>query len=236
RACRECAAIIETNATRAGRFRLCGVEARLVPNYPPLELLAEPAPTRKPVVAYTGLACRERGFDLLLEAFARLAGALPEARLLAIGDFDPRTGIEAWSRRFVRERGLEARVEFAGRLPYGRLLGRLRDCLCGVILFQPDRENDYTGQPNKLFEFMGAGLGVIASGFPEMFGVVARHRCGWSVDPTNVEAIAETLRRALGEPARTQAAGLRGREAVLERYNWRVAETALLDVYREAGC
>ena len=108
----------------------------------------------------------------------------------------------------------------------------IRPCVAGVILFQPGRINDYTGQPNKLFEFMGAGLALVASNFPEIAPAVLRADCGWLVDPQSIEAIREAIRSAVVDPVVTAGKGAAGRRAVLERYHWGIAEQALLGLYK----
>jgi glycosyltransferase involved in cell wall biosynthesis len=230
-ACRDADAIIETNATRATRFTRRGRTPVLVPNYPPLEMLPEPSPDRKPWLALTGLISRPRGFDRLLQALVPVVRRHPEFRLRVMGKFDPRDDIEIWAREFMHTQGIEANVEFLGSLPYRAMFDALRPCLAGLILFQPERGNDYTGQPNKLFEFMGSGLAVIASDFPEIRPAVLDAGAGWLVDPRSPEAIASALESVLADPDSCRAKGESGRQAVVARYHWGIAERALLDLY-----
>jgi glycosyltransferase involved in cell wall biosynthesis len=203
----------------------------LVPNYPPLEMLPQPSAERKPWLAWTGLVSRPRGFDRLLRAIGPVARRFPEVRLRVIGEFDPRDDIETWARDFIRAQGIQTNVEFLGSLPYQAMFDALRPCLAGLILFQPERGNDYTGQPNKLFEFMGSGLAVIASDFPEIAPAVRESGSGWLVDPRSTEAIAAAMTSALEDSAGTRARGEAGRRAVVERYHWGIAERSLLDLY-----
>jgi glycosyltransferase involved in cell wall biosynthesis len=230
-ACRDADAIIETNATRAVRFTRRGCVPVLVPNYPPLELLPKPSAERRPWLAWTGLVCRPRGFDRLLQALVPVARRFPDVKLRVIGGFDPRDDIETWTGDFIRAQGIEANVEFLGPLPYPAMFDALRPCLAGLILFQPERGNDFTGQPNKLFEFMGSGLAVIASDFPEIGPAVLDAGAGWLVDPRSPEVIASAILSALSEPDSCRAKGEAGRQAVVARFHWGVAEQSLLDLY-----
>jgi len=231
RACRDADAVIETNLTRAERFKKQGCVPVLVPNYPPLDLLPEPAAERKPWFAWTGLVSRPRGFHKLLEALVPVVQRFPDVRLRVIGEFDPRDDIETWSREFIRSQGIQSNVEFLGSLAYRDMFDAIRPCLAGLILFQPERGNDYTGQPNKLFEFMGSGLAVIASDFPEIGPVVRDADSGWLVEPKKPESIAAAMVEALSDPGLCRTKGTAGRRAVLARYHWGIAEKALLDLY-----
>lgn len=225
-------AVIETNQTRAGRFERLGVRPALVSNYPPLELVPESSTARKQWVVYTGLISRRRGFDRLVHACTEVLAGFPSARLKVIGQFDPGEDIESWTRKYLERSAIAGRVDLLGTLAYEAMFQVLSESLLGVILFQPERRNDYTGLPNKLFEFMASGMAVVASDFPEMNRVVRASGCGWLVDPTDTEGMAQVLVSALGSPARCIELGCRGRKAVLERYNWTLAETALLELYR----
>ena len=231
-AARQADAIIETNSTRAERFRKMGVEPVLVPNYPEVDVLPEPAIEREPLIAYTGLLTRHRGFDKLLQAFAIVASDFPEAGLLVAGSFDPRTGLESWTRSYLDHARLSHKVRLLGWLPYEEMFRRIRECSAGVILLQPGRTNDYTGQPNKLFEFMGAGIPVVASDFPEIAPIIRKAGCGWLCDPTDVKAVASALRTALTDRSENRKRGEAGRHAVLARYNWAESERSLVGLYR----
>jgi len=230
-ACRHADAIIDTNRTRAVRFQRRGCDPVLVPNYPPLELLPLPQADRQPWLAWTGLVSRARGFEQLLPALVKVVRRYPEVRVRVIGEFDPRDDIEVRSRSFMRAQGIERNLEFLGSLSYQAMFAALRPCLAGLILLQPERGNDYTGQPNKLFEFMGSGLAVVASDFPEIGPIVRECNSGWLVDPRSPEAIAEALLAVLQSPGLSRDRGEAGRQAVRARYHWGVAEKALLDLY-----
>ncbi len=230
-ACREADLIIETNRTRATRFWRYGRRPALVPNYPPLDLLPAPSVERQPWIAWTGLISRARGFVKLLEALVFIRREQPTVQLHVVGGFDPRDDIETWARLFIDRNGLTDTVIFHGTQSYSTTLQIVGRCLVGVILLQPERGNDYTGQPNKLFEFMGAGLTVVASDFPEISPIVRRHQCGELVDPRDAGAIAAVIGSLLAAPERCRDYGMAGREAVIRNYHWSLAEQALLTAY-----
>jgi len=233
KAARQADAILETNRSRARRFLRRGRRVTLVENFPPSELLPEPSAERRRAVVWTGLISRHRGFDRLLPALAGVIQRVPDARLEVLGEFDPRDSLEPECCGLLRARRLEPAVEFAGWLPYRQMLRRCASALVGVILLQPRRTNDYTGLPNKLFEFMGCGLAVVAADFPEMRRKVQETGCGWLVDPTDEHQIGQVLSEALANPDECVRRGLAGRTAVLDRYHWSVAEERLLRCYRK---
>jgi glycosyltransferase involved in cell wall biosynthesis len=86
-------------------------------------------------------------------------------------------------------------------------------------------------QPIKLFEYMLAGLPIVASNLPRLREIVTEVHCGILVDPRQPEAIAEALQWLLEHPAEAQAMGNRGRQAVLQTYNWNSQAQLLLHLY-----
>ena len=86
-------------------------------------------------------------------------------------------------------------------------------------------------QPNKLFEYMAAGLPVIASDFPAWRRIVDGAGCGFCVNPTDSEAVRDVCQYLLDHPEKGQEMGRNGYQAVQKRYNWNIEERKLLALY-----
>ena len=80
--------------------------------------------------------------------------------------------------------------------------------------------NHVNALPNKMFEYMSAGLPVIASNFPLWKEIVEGNKCGLTVNPLSPKEIAEAIRYLLAHPEEARKMGENGRKAVLEKYNW----------------
>lgn len=106
----------------------------------------------------------------------------------------------------------------------------------GIVTFYP-LPNHVDAQPNKMFEYMSAGVPVIASHFPLWREIVEGNECGVCVDPLDPAAIAAAIDRIVGDPALAKRMGANGRQAVEDRYNWAAEELKLREFYRrlEAG-
>jgi len=211
----------------AGRFRR-RKEVVVVQNYPILDelLLPDPVPweQRPPSVAYVGSISRERGILEMVRAM-NLLPASTEGTLELAGTFSPpgllqeAASLPGWNR--VRYLG------HLGRDGVRDLLGRVR---AGLVVLHPE-QNYLDSQPIKMYEYMSAGLPLIASDFPLWRPWILPNSCGWMVDPLDPGAIAGAIQRVLADPAGSRAMGERGRKAVEETFNWAPEERKLLDLY-----
>jgi glycosyltransferase involved in cell wall biosynthesis len=195
-------------------------------NYP--EILSDangtiPFTSRRDTVVYAGALTAERGATQMVDAIAEasldgwvleLVG--PHCPVILTGQLAARPG---WSH--VENIGVVQPLE-ARRL--------MSTAKAGMVLFQPTPAH-LEALPNKIFEYMAAGLPVIASDFPLWRSIIEPIGCGLLVDPTSPEAIARALRELARDPARAETMGERGRQAVLRGLNWSSEERALLDVY-----
>lgn len=114
-----------------------------------------------------------------------------------------------------------------GRKEVNELYGMAR---AGIVIYQP-AANHLESQPIKMFEFMAAGLPVVASDFPLWREIIEGNTCGISVDPTNPEAVRKACQELIENPERAQKLGRNGKKAVDEKYNWANEEKKLLEMY-----
>jgi glycosyltransferase involved in cell wall biosynthesis len=120
-------------------------------------------------------------------------------------------------------------LDFIGREEVRALLSR---CVGGLVTFLPS-PNHIDAQPNKMFEYMSAGVPVIASHFPLWREIVGGNDCGVCVDPLNPEEIAGAIDFLVSHPERAEEMGRNGQRAVWERYNWGNEEMKLLSLYKQ---
>jgi glycosyltransferase involved in cell wall biosynthesis len=177
-------------------------------------------------IAYVGAISRLRGAVEMVQAVAQLPAGLGAALDIA-GTFTPaslRAVVESIPRReCVIDHGQLSRAEVRRVLAQARV---------GLVLFHP-APNHVDAQPNKLFEYMAAGLPVLVSAFPGWIRILQRHECGIAVDPMDVDAIAAALQWLLEHGDEAAHMGERGRLAMRELYNWSTEEKALVALYRE---
>ncbi|MDA3832001.1 MAG: glycosyltransferase family 4 protein [Spirochaetales bacterium] len=104
--------------------------------------------------------------------------------------------------------------------------------IAGLVTLHPTI-NYLDSLPVKMFEYMAAGIPVIASNFPLWREIVEGNDCGICVDPLDPKAIAEAIDYLVQNPEIAQRMGENGRQAVLDRYNWAIEEQKLLRFYSQ---
>jgi glycosyltransferase involved in cell wall biosynthesis len=137
--------------------------------------------------------------------------------------------------------GLEVReypgwhtVDELGWLGREEVRSVLQRSVAGLVTFLPS-PNHIDAQPNKMFEYMSAGIPVIASDFPLWREIVEGNACGLCVDPLDPKAIAQAIDFVISNPERAEEMGMNGRKAVHEKYNWSFEEKKLLALYEQIG-
>jgi len=200
----------------------------VVGNYPLRNLFRrEPPPPadRDNTIVYAGSITAIRSFNELIEAVELLPMDLPW-RLQLMGAFRPATLIDR-----VRRSPAVARIDVLPWQPYPVMLEHLAQARAGVILLHPVPNHDDPSRSNKLFEYMAAGLPVVASTIPRWQEVVEGVGCGLAVDPRDPVAIASALERLLVDSDEAAAMGRRGRQAFLSTFNWDAEAARLLSLY-----
>jgi glycosyltransferase involved in cell wall biosynthesis len=100
----------------------------------------------------------------------------------------------------------------------------------GIVTFYP-LPNHVDAQPNKMFEYMSAGLPIITSNFPLWKEIVEGNSCGICVNPLEPKEIGKVIEYIISHPKESEQMGQNGKKAVLEKYNWDVEERKLFKIY-----
>ena len=152
------------------------------------------------VLLHQGQIQRGRGGALLAEAMGEVQGAV--LVFLGGGPLKPTV------KQQVAAAGLDDRIRFLDPVPPDALLPVTASADVGITLLEDTCLNHRFALPNKLFEYLMAGLPVLASDLPEIRGVVETFDVGCVVDPADRAALVKTLQhmvdaneaRAVGRP------------------------------------
>ena len=186
----------------------------------PLDLRAELGiDPESPLLLYQGSIQENRGIEPAIEAVTLLDRAV----LVVIGYGYHRTALEA----MVAKRGLGHKVKFFGPLPHQELLRYSASADIGLCNIINSSLSYYTTLPNKLFEYIIAGLPVIGSDSPGIGQVVKETGVGEVADPADPASLAAAAKTILANPLPYRQAT----RSAAARYNWPVEKERLLGVY-----
>lgn len=179
----------------------------------------------KPIILiYAGVLSRDRGIEEMVGAACLIKNNI---KLLLVGNFDcPDFEVK------IKKKAGE-RLEFIGQVPYEKVFEYLGTADIGLILFHPTPNNigAVSGRNNKLFEYMAAGLPIIASDLSGWKEIVEGGGYGIVVNPLEPEDIANSINQLIQNPELRIKMGEKGRVDFLEKYNWDNEEKKLLEVY-----
>jgi glycosyltransferase involved in cell wall biosynthesis len=176
-------------------------------------------------LVYVGALSALRGGEQMIDALEQLATTHPGVSLGIAGDMES-TLLER-----LREKPGWRHVDYRGRLARTGVNALLADADVGLVLFQP-APNHVASQPTKMFEYMEAGLPVVASDFPLWREFLVETRSGVVVDPKDPTAIAVGIAGLLDDPTRAAWMGQNGRATVEAKQNWESEARKLVDLYR----
>lgn len=199
----------------------------VVCNYPRLEEFVQTTAalgvSREPAAIYLGSITKQRCIEEMVRAMA--SPSVGRARMLLAGTFEDE-GLE----RSVRALPGWDRVEFSGqcsRAEVARLLARAQ---VGLLLFHA-AANHEDCMPNKLFEYMAAGLPVLIADTMNCKSIILENDCGLVVDPRDIEAIAAGISYLTENPDVATQMGERGRRLTMEQYQWSSEAQKLTSLY-----
>ena len=227
-----CDWIIAATDAIAKRIRDFGYTVTVIRNYPLITDFGSVQRHRKAncqeitKVIYAGSLTEVRGIRKIVNAVAQLNDLSVELTLL--GEFAP-SQFELAIRKTATKN-----VDIVGKVPFTSVADYLSSSDIALLCFQP-YPNHVEAMPMKLFEYMYAGLPIVASDFPLWRKIIEESGCGLLVDPTSVFDIAKAIELLAKQPEMRTRMGYAGHDAVIKHFTWNTQAETLIGVYREIG-
>jgi glycosyltransferase involved in cell wall biosynthesis len=181
-------------------------------------------PKHEKILLYQGGIQTGRGLDKLIQA----APLFNEGILVLIGDGKIKKELQVT----VQEMYLEEKVKFLPKVPLTELPKYTRNAYLGFQVLNNVCFNHYSASSNKLFEYMMAGVPVVACSFPEIQRVVEGDGTGVTIDSHDPESIANGVNWLLANPEKHSEMKRKSMKAS-QKYNWENEQRNLLEVYGE---
>lgn len=174
--------------------------------------------TTSPFFVHLGQMKAQRGGPILLDAL-RLVDS---AHLVFLGYGSEMNRMQD----LARMHGLTERVHFFEPVPPDAIRDAIRDADAGITMLEDTCLNHRYALPNKLFDYIHAGLPVLGADLPEIRAVIARHDIGVTASPNHPEQVAEAMKTMLD--AQRQSRWQANLSTARQAYTWEMASQSFL--------
>lgn len=183
------------------------------------------------IVSYIGGFGAHRGLNTTVDAIAYAREKIPSIKLLLIGA-QGGGGYAQILLELVKERGLEDSVEIIGWQPFERVSSYIQ---ASDVCLVPHHRNPHTDStiPHKLFQYMLMSKPVIVSDCRPLKRIVEETESGLVFRAGDALDLADKIVFLYQNEDSQERCGQRGREAVLDRYNWEKESQKLLALYEK---
>jgi glycogen synthase len=181
---------------------------------------------RSKVILYHGVYRPDRGLEGLIESARYLEGGRIVLRGYGC--------LEDQLRDLVKEKRVEDRVSFASPVPMTDLVRAASEAEIGVIPYIPVCLNNRFCLPNKIFEYMMAGLALAGSDLPELRRIIMGYNLGGVFNPEEPQDIARALNELLADDAALEKMRRNALDASMTVFNWDIEGQKLLRLYDSA--
>jgi glycosyltransferase involved in cell wall biosynthesis len=171
------------------------------------------------VYLYLGEISQGRGIPLLLDAFSR-ANLGSCVVFMGFGHLTPL--VQEYAAKYPN-------IHYHPAVVLSDVLKYASGADVGLCLIENVCLSYYLCLPNKVFEYMMAGLPMIVSDFPEMAALVEHHDCGWKI-PVDAEALLALVKAISPKEVNAKSINACGAR---RHFGWHLEEPTLLEVYRQ---
>jgi glycosyltransferase involved in cell wall biosynthesis len=193
-------------------------------NYPILsELIEIPVSNhdKQNEICFVGNITQIRGVLEIIDALSYIQGI----KLNLAGSF-----ADNFYEEKVRSHPNWKMVNYYGQVDRQKVIEIMERSKIGLVTYYP-LANHMEAQPTKIFEYMSAGLPILASNFPLWKELVEENTCGICVDPLNSHELADKIMILLSDELRLEEMGRRGIYLIKNRYNWDSEIKKLINLY-----
>jgi len=174
-------------------------------------------------ILYQGALNIGRGLEQAIQAMHFI-----EAKLIIAGDGDIKQQLE----NLVKKEALEAKVQFTGRLPIDELAKLTPMANLGLSIEEDLGLNYRFALPNKLFDYIHAGVPVVVSNLPEMKAIVEAYAIGAIALSHQPKELAKTINEALLNPSKRKI-WKENLQTAAEELRWENEEKVLQHLFLE---
>ncbi|EUJ45770.1 glycosyltransferase [Paenilisteria rocourtiae] len=227
--------IVENDTRAKYNEKIYGFLPEVLHNYPELDVTPTKTtslheelnlPQDEHILLYQGVINPGRGLEKLVAA----APFFKKGTLVFIGNGRQKSELET----LVAKKSLNHKVKFVPQVPLANLKSYTEQAYLGFQVLNNTCFNHYSASSNKLFEYIAAGVPIVACDFPEIKKVVQGDKVGLCVDSHDPMSIADGV-NAIMENAHQYNQFKTNITAIKEKYIWENEQHRLLGYYTKLG-
>jgi glycosyltransferase involved in cell wall biosynthesis len=174
------------------------------------------------IIIYQGVLNVGRGIEQTIEALKYLPD---DYRFVVVGRGDCSDEFQQLTKKLK----LEHRVDFIGPVPFEELFRYQKNALVGICTHENLGLNYYYSLPNRLFDYMQAGIPVITSEFPDMAEIVRNNETGLVLETLEPKEVAKVLKEAC-ENQQLRKKWMQTIPMAAEKYIWNNEKQVMADI------
>jgi len=202
---------------------LYDINMQVIRNLPTLRDFPEDYQNRENILLYQGAINKDRGIDLMIKAVAQTEGY----KFIIAGKGD----LEEELLQLCVKLNLNEKVIFTGNLDFESLFRLTKTAKLGFSLEQGTSLNYKFALPNKIFDYIQAGVPVLCTDFPEMRRIVAEYGVGETIEEGNSDQLTQRIVDLLNNPDLLLKYSHNCKIAV-SILNWESEENKLLSIFK----
>jgi glycosyltransferase involved in cell wall biosynthesis len=180
-------------------------------------------PPDRPVLGFLGALKPWHGLDVAIKSLTDI----PDALLAVAGDGELRSELHARAQQL----GVEERMRWLGRIPHSQVPEFL--AAIDVALLPYPAIEGFGFSPLKLYEYLAAGVPIVASDIGQVTTALEGGRWGRLVEPGDASALAAAVRGVLTNLGESRRVAERARNVALEAHSWEQRARRLSEIFAE---
>jgi glycosyltransferase involved in cell wall biosynthesis len=204
------------------RFKKININTIMITNYPIVGKNKEKNENAVNTICFAGGISEQWNHDKIIKAIENI----DEIEYLLAGN-----GTDEYIKLLKSLPGWD-KVNYVGKIPHADVKDLYSKSVAGMALnYSNQAKGEGTLGNTKIFEYMETGLPIICTNYKLWQEIIDEYECGICVNPTNENEIAAAISFIVNNKDKARKMGQEGRRAIKEKFNWKVEEKKLLELY-----